>query len=39
MFVTVKKCGGQGECIKSCPTEAIRYIEKTLPEYLYNLKE
>ena len=27
MFVTVKKCGGQGECIKSCPTEAIRYID------------
>lgn len=26
MFITVKNCGGKGDCIKSCPTEAIRHI-------------
>jgi len=26
MFLTTKKCDGQGECIKHCPTEAIRFV-------------
>lgn len=27
MFLSTKKCEGLGECIKECPTEAIRLIE------------
>jgi energy-converting hydrogenase B subunit K len=27
MFLSTKKCDGRGECIKECPTEAIRLIE------------
>ncbi len=26
MFLSVKNCGGRGDCIKNCPTEAIRNI-------------
>ena len=26
MFITVKNCGGKGDCIKNCPTDAIRHI-------------
>ena len=27
MFLSVKDCEGKGECVKNCPTEAIRHIE------------
>lgn len=27
MFLSIKKCGGKGECIKACPTEAIRMVK------------
>lgn len=27
MFLTMKKCDGQGDCIKNCPSEAIRYVD------------
>lgn len=27
MFLTINKCDGQGDCIKSCPSEAIRFVD------------
>ena len=27
MYLTTNKCDGQGDCIRNCPSEAIRFVD------------
>ena len=35
MYLTTNKCDGQGDCIRNCPSEAIRFVDNKLSESCY----
>ena len=30
MYLTTNKCDGQGDCIRNCPSEAIRFVDNKM---------